>query len=108
VARDSIGIGPTPSEETCEQLGPNYNSSKALKECRVFVEQLRRVFGPEPVGARLTIKSSPHDFGTYLEVECMYDDTNEEAMAYAFRCEANTPELWDAEARAALGLPKDA
>jgi hypothetical protein len=94
--RDSINIGCTPSGEQCEQVGtPEYDSAKARFECNVFIRQLRRIFGDEPDGARLYVKSNPHDFGSYLEVECYFDDDNQASMDYAFRCEGEMPEWWD-------------
>ena len=99
--RDYLEIGSVPADEQCEQLGPNYDEKKARKECRVFINQLRRIHGPEPFGANLKVKSNPHDFGTYYEVACYYDDENEEAMNYAFNCE-DIPENWDDEAKREL------
>jgi hypothetical protein len=96
-------IGSTPPEEECEQLGDNYNPQRARKECRAYIHQLRRVLGPEPEGASLVIKSNPHDFGTYLTVVCMYDDT-EAATLYAYKCESDGPMTWDREAKRELGL----
>ena len=51
--RDYIDIGATPASENCEQLGPNYDPQRARAECRAFIAQLRRQFGPEPEGAQL-------------------------------------------------------
>lgn len=93
-----MSIGPVPVEEACEQLGPNYDPQRARAECEIFRRQLRRQLGEEPVGARLVITSNPHDFGVYFEVDCRFDETNEVATAYAFRCEAEMPAEWDEEA----------
>ena len=106
--RDYIDIGATPASENCEQLGPNYDPQRARAECRAFIAQLRRQFGPEPEGAQLRIKSNPHDFGTYLEVVCYYDDMNEAATNYAFACESDARDTWDDEAVAELGLSEEA
>lgn len=103
--RDYIDIGSTPANEDCEQLGPNYDAQKARKECRAFIHQILRELGPEPEGANLAIKSNPHDFGTYLEVVCYFDDKNEKARNYAFRCE-DTAVDWDTIARRELEFPK--
>ena len=101
---DHISLGPTPAEEACEQLGPHYDAVRARQECRAFIAQLRRTFGEEPAGARLRVTSNAHDFGTYHEVECRFDGDSEGAAAYAFRCESEGPQQWDAVARAELGL----
>jgi hypothetical protein len=92
---DYVEIGSTPAEEDCEQLGPNYDPEQARLECRTFIGQLRRQFGEEPAGARLVVKSNPHDFGTYLEVAVKFSDENEEAAEYAFKLESESPAQWD-------------
>lgn len=102
MARDSMYIGSTPCGEDCEQVGPNYRPAMARAECQAFIRQLRRAFGEEPEGARLYVKSNPHDFGTYLSVECQYDDSRPEAVEYAFKCEGYTVEHWDEMARVEL------
>jgi hypothetical protein len=60
------------------------------------------MFGEPPYDCRLVIRSNPHDFGSYLSVEAHFNTTD--GAEYALRCENNQPELWDAEARAELGL----
>ena len=104
MAKEILEISCTPHAEPCESFGPNYNPVRARQECNAFMKQLRRMFGEEPPGARLTIRSNPHDFGTYLEVACVFNDENEEATDYAYRCESDMPEFWDAEAKAELGI----
>ena len=100
--RDYIEIGSSPVEEPCVQVNKEGNYHKAMREeCLRFIELLRRTFGPEPEGARLSVKSNPHDFGTYYEVVCYFEDNDEEARKYAFRCEAETPARWDQPAAAA-------
>ncbi len=103
--RDSINIGPVPPDEECEQLGTTYNPTKARKECQEYIKLLRRFFGPEPGSASLYIKSNPHDFGTYLEVECRFDDNDAEGQDYAFKCESDGPQYWDDWAMANLNFP---
>ncbi len=68
------------------------------RECRAYINQLRRVFGPEPDGASLSVKSNPHDFGSYLSVVCYYHPEVEATADYAFHCERESPKTWDAEA----------
>jgi hypothetical protein len=81
----SINIGSTPGGEDCEQVGPNYDPQKARFECQVFIRQLRRKFGPEPDGARLYIKRNEHDSGSYVDVECEYNEGQEDSREYAYR-----------------------
>ena len=96
--RDYIDIGPCPPDEECEQVGPNYDSVKARRQMDAYIRQLRRELGPEPEGARLAIKSHPHDFGSYSDVVCYYDTDNEAAAEYAFKCEGEGPANWDDKA----------
>lgn len=93
--KDHIDIGSSPSEEDCAQVGQKDYADQARLECHTFIEQLRRMFGKEPEGANLAIKSNPHDFGTYLSVVCYFDDASEEATKYAFKLESETPAEWD-------------
>lgn len=105
MSMDSIDIGPVPPEENCQQVGTaGYDPQLARQECRAYIALLRRVLGDEPSGARLVIKSNPHDYGNYLEVVCKYDDNNETAVDYAFKCESSGPAEWDHIARVELGL----
>jgi hypothetical protein len=101
---DYLELGPSPCDEDCEQLGTNYDPARARLECRVLRDQMIRQFGPPPEGAYYKIRSNPHDFGTYYELAIFYDEHNEEAVAYAFNVERQYPQVWDAQARQALGL----
>lgn len=92
---DYLTLGSTPPEEDCAQVGqPDYNE-RSQRECKRFIALLRRTFGPEPEGARLAIKLFPHDFGSYREVVCYYENNNPKAIEYAFRCESETPATWE-------------
>jgi hypothetical protein len=92
---DYIEIGPSPCEEDCVQVGTEDYLARGRAECRRFIDLIRQECGEEPPGAVLTIKNNPHDFGTYSEVICRYNDSNEEAMDYAFFVESNAPTKWD-------------
>lgn len=100
VMNDSIMIGSTPCNEECEQLGPGYNEAKARAECEQFRTAIRRELGEEPDGAKLSIVSNPHQFGTYYTVDCKY--TTQEGLAYAMACEADCPTEWSPEDISAL------
>ncbi len=65
-----------------------------MAECRAYIQAIRKVLGEEPVGARLAVKSFPHDFGMYHEVVCFYDDNFPESVDYALLCEAEAPTTW--------------
>lgn len=96
--RDFIEIGCSPHEEDCAQVGSDNYMLRSKKECRALINQLIRVHGEPPGSASLRIKSQPHDFGSYLEVYCYFDDSDDEAMNYAYDLEAGVPDKWDQEA----------
>ena len=100
---DFIDLDTVPSEEECAQVGAEDYSTRSWKEARAYRDQLRRTFGDEPTGAKLLIKSNPHEFGNYLSVVCAYNQSKE-AVDYAFTCESRGPAYWDKEACEALGL----
>jgi hypothetical protein len=85
--RDYINIGTVPCDEDCAQVGQEGYREQAVKECRRFIELLRKTFGDEPEGARLPIKWFDHDFGSYCEVVCWYDTRmrKRETMRFAVR-----------------------
>jgi hypothetical protein len=97
--REWLDLGSSPPAEPCAQLGRDGYYAEARKECQAYIALLRRTVGEEPEGAQLSIRSNPHDFGTYLSVVCYYDPAIEGAMEYAFRCESEGPDEWDEVAR---------
>jgi len=104
--QDYIFIGSSPTGEDCAQVGsPDYHE-KSRKELKAFINQLRRVFGQEPPRTRFSIKNQQHDFGTYGEVVCHYETSDEDSYNYAMHCESATPEYWDTEALKELGIIK--
>jgi hypothetical protein len=95
---DWLDIGSSPPAEPCAQVGSDDYYPHARRECRTYIHQLRRVLGNEPTGARLAIRTNPHDFGDYLWVACYFDPNKQAAVEYAYRCESDGPEEWDEEA----------
>lgn len=93
--QEYIHIGCTPLEEPCAQIGVTADAQRYNKiECRAYIAALRKKFGDEPEGARLTVKSESHDFGTYREVICFYNLDDVASVEYAYRCETGL-ETWD-------------
>jgi hypothetical protein len=88
-------LAPVPIEEDCVGVGEEDYMPRARAECTRFIALLRKKFGPEPEGARLAVKSFPHDFGDYLEVICYFDENLPESVEYAYQCEDNLPATWD-------------
>lgn len=92
--KQQIALGPAPPNEDCAQVGQEDYTERARLECRRYIELLRRKLGHEPMGARLTTKSFPHELGQYLEVVCEYERDNAQATAFAHACEAHGPLDW--------------
>lgn len=102
--RDEFHLDTTPYEESCEQIGPNFNYNQAKKEAQVFIAQLIREFGEPPATAKFRIVSCRHDFGDYLSVVLDFDVDNEEESTYACRVENEIPANWDEQACTELGI----
>ena len=91
---DLVYLGPAPAEEDCVQVGDPDYARKAKAECRAYIEAIRKVLGPEPEGARLSIKGEQHDFGVYYEAVAYFNPNNQAAAEYAYRCEEKAPTTW--------------
>ena len=92
--RDYLDLGPSPAEEVCAQIGDEDYHSKARAECLAFIALIRQTCGEEPEGAHLSIKSFPHDFGSYMEVVCYYNDDFPASADYAWDVEKALPTRW--------------
>jgi hypothetical protein len=86
--KDYLYLGSAPHGEDCVQVSRDSDYLPAMRaECLRYIDALRGHYGPEPDGARITIKKEAHDFGGYLEVVCVFDDNDEEAVDYALALE---------------------
>ena len=92
--RDYVSIGSSPSDQDCVQVGSEDYNHLARKECLRFIDVIRKKCGKEVGSARLSIMSNAHDFGSYLDVVCYYDDQDEAGAEYAYMVEANAPTTW--------------
>ena len=90
-----ISLGAVPARESCAQVGENGYEERALAECQRYEALVRQAIGPEPQGARFSIRRSAPDSGSYLELVVEYDDENTFARAYAIRCDREAPTRWD-------------
>ena len=95
-----IEIGPVPGEENCAQVGSSDYTEASLRECEVFRRMLARLF-PVPAGLPVAYvgRMHPHDFGNYREVSIRYDDSDSQAVEFAYEVERSAPGEWDAIAR---------
>ena len=100
--RDSLSIGSAPANEDCAQVGDNDYQKRARAELQAFKNLIRRTVGIEPEGASLRVKANKHDFGTYYDLECEFDDRHPEAVTYCFEVERKTPSDWDDVAKREL------
>ena len=95
-----LSIGSAPTNERCAQIGHEDFAFKAWAECRVYKDQLRRVYG-EPANGYFAIKSFEHEFGRYYEVIARFDVNDEEAVNWAYSAEAGLS-TWDQHSRIML------
>lgn len=106
--RDYLEIASAPIEEELISVTDKYPYHNAMRhECKVFLQQLQRQFPDIPEGAYLKIKSCSHDFGTYYEVVCSFDDELPASVDYAYTLESTTPLHWDEESKRQLKANKD-
>lgn len=84
----SFSIGGAPSDEPCAQTGitTNWVTLQQL-ECTVYRAALIARFGVPPEDARLAIKSHNHDFGSYAQVEIVFDRDDADSVAWFERVE---------------------
>jgi hypothetical protein len=103
-----IELGITPYAEECAQVGADNYCDRVRAEGRAYINQLKRMIFQSkkidelPFGIRLALKSFAHDFGLYYEVIVKYDESNGDAIDFAFEIENNLPANWDDEAKKEL------
>lgn len=95
--RDYMTIGSSPVDEKCVNVGEENYESRSLDECNKYIALIRKKLGPEPHAAQLRTKLFPHDFGSYREVVCYFDDKEPASVAYSLACEAHGPQMWSDE-----------
>lgn len=95
--RDYMTIGSSPVDEKCVNVGEDNYESRSLEECNKYIALIRKKLGPEPHAAQLRTKLFPHDFGSYREVVCYFDDNEPASAAYALACEGYGPKDWKDE-----------
>lgn len=119
-----IELSSSPVNEECAQLGADDYEERSRIECRIYKQQLQRMF---PIPAHLeeyiyfAIKKFEHDFGAaatapggslqvnggwYREVIIKYDYNNDAAADFAYNVEENIPKYWDDESLKALEIMK--
>lgn len=103
--RCNVSLGPTPVDEECAEVGSGNYGLRAKKECRAYINQLKRIIAANqksiPEGFTFRIKAHPHDFDTYYEVS-VYHDKMECKLAEWIQ--DNLPSNWDDEAKKELAV----
>ena len=104
---DHLDLGSAPADEHCAQVGVDEDyAAVARRECRALIGQFKRICGDPPPGAFFRVHENPHDIGTYLSVAIHFDPDDEDAVAYAYRCDEESPSEWDETAHAELAASK--
>ena len=106
--RDYIELETSPYNEPGVQVSDKDDYMPAMRrEAQIFKRQLLRMFGPPPATVSVSIKSNPHDFGSYLSIKVSFNDTDEEGAMYAYNLEDNCPGDWDEIAKEELAISLD-
>ena len=100
---DHLDLGSAPADEACAQLSVDDEYEvQAKRECRALINQFTRRCWDPPPGAFFRMMANPHDFGTYYSVAIHFDPNDDDALAYAYRCDEESPDQWDLAARLEL------
>ena len=83
-----------PFEESLAIVGDPDFTSRNFLECRTFIEQIAREFGPPPKNAFLFIETELHDFGIFRNVAVRFNPNDIEEVDFANRIENGSPR-WD-------------
>jgi hypothetical protein len=93
---DNLSLGGTiPLGEYGAQVSQDTYYSDAKIEAKAFIAQLKRAFGDPPPLVYFKVVSWPYDFGLFYDVVIHYNNTDQKAIDYAHRCEAECPKNWD-------------
>ena len=98
MARDTLSLGTTcPLSVDGVQVESDKDYLPEMRtEARRFIELLEKRFRNfDRISYRIT--SNPHDFGTYLDIDIVYNDEIDESSEQAFFVEGNLPETWEDE-----------
>ena len=99
-------IGTTPTEELCAQVGQDGYAELARIEIKLYkdllTEELVKQFPDVGVQIRFRVSSHPHEFGTYHELDVVYDPENPVAVNQALWCESSPIMFWPEEQRAKI------
>ncbi len=103
---DFIELGGTPNDEDCTQIEDLDHEKWNKVECRVYINQLKRLFPEQCKLTTLDLIRNIHDFGIYYEVGAPYREGNEEQEDAVYEIEGNLPNNWDEESIKELEIRK--
>lgn len=103
---ESLNIGPCPADEIAADLkSPHYRTLCKL-ELSLYKQQLREeILLKWPKNGclvRFKTTSNPHDFGTYHEIDVMYDSIDSISVEQAYYCEGHASTTWTDERRTTI------
>jgi hypothetical protein len=109
--RETFWFGPTPSDETCTQVGDPDYVIKGYAECKAYVGQLYRFLAEKdytrdkiPNEFKLYVKREAHDLGFYYEVVSRFPSDLEVGYDISILIDNEGPSVWDVVAKQELGL----
>src|SRR5215471_12476555 len=98
IMKEFLYIGACPYNVVPVKLGSENYHVKARRQCELFLEQVRRVYGDEVGEARLVVESFRRGSTDYLELICYYEINEPLGRQYASDVEADVKhglEEWD-------------
>jgi hypothetical protein len=104
---ESLNIGPCPADEIAADLkSPHYRTLCKLELSlykQQLLEEILLKWPEEGCLVRFKTTSNPHDFGTYHEIDVMYDySVNPVSRDQAYYCEGHANTTWTDERRTIL------
>ena len=92
--REYLEFETTPSDENCVQVSRNEDYMPKMREEAVRFKTMLEARFPDVPGF-FSIKSCPHDFGSYLELRYNYNGDSEEEIESCNFVESNMPLTWE-------------
>jgi len=103
---ESLNIGPCPADEIAADLkSPHYRTLCKLELSlykQQLLEEILLKWPEEGCLVRFKTTSNPHDFGTYHEIDVMYDSIDSISVEQAYYCEGHANTTWTDERRTTI------
>lgn len=92
--KDYLSLGGVPPEEDCVSVTKGNYLDVMRQETEAYKIAMIRFLGEPPEGVRFRIRCNSHDFGSYYDLEVVFDDSDESQIDYAMKCESEGPMTW--------------